>query len=452
MGIGGAGRGLGVVLDREARRVEQLDTLGGAVVEVHVRQANAAEALVHHDRRDAAAHPGAQIAIGRMLGLAAGEFGDELAQAGEQQAKAMVLRGDLHAAAHQVHNRLVATAVAELELFHLSTAGKADHLVAQANAKDRHLADQLLHLLVGLHHGIGVARAVGQKDAVGVHVENLTRGRVPRHDGEVAAGADETLQNAALHAAVISDHFVAGRSGFRECKVMRGGQIGSCKLMRLGTAHGLDQVLAHQRGRCGQTLSKLVDVENLSRDNAHLGTVVAQVAHQGAGIDALDGDDAVNTQILRHADSRAPVGRRGAHVADDHATHGGSARGTSGITREGRLDVGLVDAVVANLRIGHGYDLAGIARVGHDLKVALERGVEADFAGRGALGAACTSIKNGPILKVQDAGTAGALAGFGQHALAKLAGREGAGGSARGMVVRHNSPSRSHRTGLKVCS
>ena len=84
MGIGGAGRGLGVVLDREARGVEQLDALGGAVVEVHVRQANAAEALVHHDRRDAATHPGTQVAIGRMLGLAAGKLRDQFAQTGEQ--------------------------------------------------------------------------------------------------------------------------------------------------------------------------------------------------------------------------------------------------------------------------------------------------------------------------------------------------------------------------------
>lgn len=83
-----------------------------------MRQANATKALVHHDRRDAAAHPDAQISIGRMLGLAAGKFGDKLAQAGEQQAKAMVLRGDLHATAYQVHDRLVATAVTKLKLFH----------------------------------------------------------------------------------------------------------------------------------------------------------------------------------------------------------------------------------------------------------------------------------------------------------------------------------------------
>ena len=245
---------------------------------------------------------------------------------------------------------------------------------------------------------------------------------------------------------------MTGRSGSRKRKVMRGRQVGGHKLVRRGATYGLDQVLAYQRGRSGQALGKLVDVEDLGRDNAHLGTIVAQMAHQSAGVDTLDSDDAVCTQVLRHADGRAPVRRRGAHVVDDHAAHGGSARGASGIAGEGRLDVGLVDAVVADLRIGHGYDLAGIARVGHDLKVALERRVKADLAGCGTLGTACTAIKNGPILKIQDAGTAGALAGFSQHTLAQLAGRDGAGGSARNMVVRHSSPSRSHRTGLKVCS
>ena len=364
----------------------------------------------------------------------------------------MVLRGDLHATAHQIHNRLVTATVTEFKLFHLGAAGQADHLVTQANTKDRHLADQLLHLLVGLHHGIGVAGAVGQKDAIRIHVEHLTRGRIPRHDGEVAAGTDQALQNTALHTAVVGDHVVTGRSGSHKRKAMRGRQVGGHKLVRRGTAHGLDQVLAHQRGRCVQTLGELVDVEDLCRDNAHLGTIVAQMAHQSAGVDTLDSDDAVSAQVLRHADGRAPVRRRGAHVANDHAAHSRSARRAHGVAGEGRLDIGLVDTVIADLRIGHGYNLAGITRVGHDLKVALKRGVEADFAGRGALGAACTSIKNGPILKIQDTGTAGALAGFGQHTLAKLAGREGAGGSARGMVVRHNSPSRSHRTGLKVCS
>ena len=80
------------------------------------------------------------------------------------------------ATAYQVHDRLVATAVTELKLFHLGAAGQADHLVTKTNTKDRHLADQLLHLLVGLHHGVGVAGAIGQKDAVGIHVEHAADG------------------------------------------------------------------------------------------------------------------------------------------------------------------------------------------------------------------------------------------------------------------------------------
>ena len=103
-----------MVLHAEARGVEQLDALGGAVVEVHMREADAAEALVLHHRRDAALDPETQVAIGRMLGNAAGKLGHEGSQAGEHQAEAVVLRGDLHAARDQVHNRLVAAAMAEL--------------------------------------------------------------------------------------------------------------------------------------------------------------------------------------------------------------------------------------------------------------------------------------------------------------------------------------------------
>ena len=113
-----------MVLDREARRIEQLNALGGAVIEIHMRQANAAETLVHHDRRDTAAYPDAQIAIDRVLGLTARKLGDELAQAWKQQSEAVVLRSNLHAAADQIHNRLVAATVTEFEFFHLAPHAK----------------------------------------------------------------------------------------------------------------------------------------------------------------------------------------------------------------------------------------------------------------------------------------------------------------------------------------
>ena len=39
--------------------------------------------------------------------------------------------------------------------------------MAQANAKDRHLADQLLHLLVGLHHASGSPGPLDKKTPSG---------------------------------------------------------------------------------------------------------------------------------------------------------------------------------------------------------------------------------------------------------------------------------------------
>ena len=65
MGVGGARRGFRVVLHRERGYVEERDALGRAVVEVHVRELDASEALVLHHRRDAAAHPAAQVVLMR---------------------------------------------------------------------------------------------------------------------------------------------------------------------------------------------------------------------------------------------------------------------------------------------------------------------------------------------------------------------------------------------------
>ena len=144
-----------------------------------MRQANAAEALVFNDGGNAALRPEAKVAVGRMLGHAARKLGHKLAEAREHQAEAVVLRGNFHLAAHEVHDGLVAAAMAELELLHFAAACKANHLMAQANAEHRHLANKLARLLVGFGHGIGVARAVGEEDAVGFHGKHVGSGSVP---------------------------------------------------------------------------------------------------------------------------------------------------------------------------------------------------------------------------------------------------------------------------------
>ena len=87
--------GLGVVLDRPARHVEQLQSLDRAVVQVHVRELGLAEVGLP-------AH--------RLVGV------DRARAAGAERGEAVVLGGDLDAARLQVLDRVVGAAVAEREL------------------------------------------------------------------------------------------------------------------------------------------------------------------------------------------------------------------------------------------------------------------------------------------------------------------------------------------------
>src|SRR5437660_941593 len=67
-----------------------------------------------------------------------------------------------------------------------------------------------------------------------------------------------------------------------------------------------------------------------------------------------------------------PARRPAREIADDHAA----------TMRRRRFVVAFVDAVVADVRIGERDDLSGVGRVGEDLLIARERGVEDDLAGR----------------------------------------------------------------------
>ena len=129
------GRGLGVVLHRERRHVEQPDALGGHVVEVHVRELHAAEPL----ERTTGATPAATHAPRSLASSVepAARLGDERADRAEVDAEAVVLARDLDPAGEQVHDRLVAAAVAVLELVGLRAHREREHLVPEADAEDR---------------------------------------------------------------------------------------------------------------------------------------------------------------------------------------------------------------------------------------------------------------------------------------------------------------------------
>ena len=113
------------------------------------------------------------------------------------------------------------------------------------------------------------------------------------------------------------------------------------------------------------------------------------MAHEGARVDSLDGDDAVVLEEPGQRDVAAPVARLLAHVAHDEAAAGGL----------GALHVLEVDAVVADLRVRHRDDLPGVRGIGDDLEVPLEGGVEADLAERLALGRARGARKRRAVLQ-----------------------------------------------------
>ena len=151
-----AGPGLGVVLDRRGLDLEQLQPLDGAVVEVDVRQRGGAEVGVP-------AH--------RLVGV------EPLRAARALDREAVVLRRDLDPPRPQVLDRVVGAAVAEGQLVGLQADRLAEQLVAEADAPDRALADQLADGVDDVAQRRRVARAVGQEERVGVGGQQLLGAR-----------------------------------------------------------------------------------------------------------------------------------------------------------------------------------------------------------------------------------------------------------------------------------
>src|SRR5690242_2102741 len=105
-----SGRGLRVVLHAERARVAGSQTLDHVVVKAHV---------AHLD--------GPELGIGRAVQR-------------RVDREAVIVRGDLDLAGHAVLHRLVDAAMAVAELVGAEAVRTTEHLVAEADAEDRHLA------------------------------------------------------------------------------------------------------------------------------------------------------------------------------------------------------------------------------------------------------------------------------------------------------------------------
>jgi len=98
--------------------------------------------------------------------------------------------------------------------------------------------------------------------------------------------------------------------------------------------------------------------------------VLPDATDQCPGIDAGDAHHAESGEVVFQPAHSAKVTGHLALIADDEASQ----------MRSGALNVFVVDAVVADLWIGHRDDLAAITRIGEDLLIPGHRSVEAHFA------------------------------------------------------------------------
>ncbi len=276
-GVVGTGPGLGVVLHAEGRHLPAAEALDGAVVEVAMRDLDAAGQGVEH-----------------------GEV--------------VVLAGDLDRPRVEAAHRVVAAVMAEGQLEDGGAQGAGQQLVAQADAEDGHLAEQLADGVRGVAHGGRVAGSVGQEHAVGLasqHLGGRGGGRHHLDGGDLA----QLGQDGPLDAEVVGHH----PTGAVADRVRLGAGDGGHQVDAVGARLG--------PGRVGQL------VDRGGAEGAGHGARGAQVAGQATGVDPGDAGQVVVAQEAVQVVLAAPVAAPPGQVADDDARAAGPAlSSSSGVT------------------------------------------------------------------------------------------------------------------------
>ena len=302
----------------------------------------------------------------------------------------MVLRRDLDLARQQVLYGVVGAVVAELELVGLAAERQADNLVPEADAEDRHAPGEFAHRFNRIRTRLGVARAVREKDAVGLEREHVLGRRERRHDRDPAADVHQPPQDVLLDTEIISGHMEARRRGLDAAARQLHARLRP--LVALFGGDGPGEVepdhrrqrarLRHQRRRIGRN----------RREHGALGAVGAQVADERARVNVAEDRDVVPGEEIFGGLAAAPVGGELGEVAHDECFD----VGPPGLVVEG------VGADVADVRVGQADELPGVGRVGEDFLVAGDGGIENDFPAALAARAVAAALKEPAVLQGED--------------------------------------------------
>ena len=175
----------------------------------------------------------------------------------------------------------------------------------------------------------GIAGAVGQEDAVGLHGQDLFGAGLGRHDGDLGAEPGEQAQDVALDAVVDGDDMHRRLGLLAKAFVPDPGRLAPDR----GLARGdlLGEVEADQAGPGRGAALQVVEVEDAvrrMRDDGVGHALFADQRGQRAGVDARQRDDAAPLQPLVEVGAGAVVGRVG-DVGLEHRADG-AVRGRPG--------------------------------------------------------------------------------------------------------------------------
>ena len=129
--------------------------------------------------------------------------------------KAVVLAGDQHLPRLEILDRMVGAVVAELHFQGLAAGRQRHQLMAETDAEGRQLlVEETADRSDGVVARLGIARTVGQEDAIGIHRQDIGRLRPCRHHGKFATARSQHAQNVAFDAEVVGDDVEAGAVGY----------------------------------------------------------------------------------------------------------------------------------------------------------------------------------------------------------------------------------------------
>ena len=139
--------------------------------------------------------------------------------------EAVVLRSDGNLSGAEVFDRLVATAMTELQLEGGSAVGVGEKLVTEADAEDRFFADELAEFAVDIAERGRIAGAVGEEDAVGIFGEDFGGAGCGVHHLDFEARLAQAAQDVEFDAKIVCDDAMFDRRKFFVRAGLVGGDI-----------------------------------------------------------------------------------------------------------------------------------------------------------------------------------------------------------------------------------